>query len=608
MSTTPFFSTVVFLTGICAAIAQPAPFQTPTNTSLAFPVSALTANGLPGLTNPPAQLTVSFVAANSAHGGHVSLVNTQAWVQRYNAGPGSFFNQAAQVAADQSGNVFVTGNSYNALTGAYGYATVKYAGNGTALWTNRYDGGAGDAGGSFPHHLALDAAGNVVVAGESHNLSTGADVVTIRYSADGVAMLTNRYGTANDDQSPGMVLDAASNACLIVQSYPPDSSQWDYVTLEYNAAGNAVWTNFYKGSTNGFDVAEGIAADAAGNVFITGGSVGTNGQAMATLKYSAGGAALWTNIYQSAVVDQGRTLFVDPAGNVLVAGESISISASYPVIKYTNNGTPLWTNILAGPNYSGGLVPQITMDVAGNIFVIGGAPGTDGPGIYTVLKLNSNGVPLWTNLNVNFNGTNASIAASAVDNAGNLYAAGFSKGPGGTGSDYVILKFSRDGTALWTSRYDGPVRGDDLAIAMTVDGAGNVYVTGQSASLDGTVDFATVKYADEAVYTPPTSFIGTDTFTFVGTDNAGNTATGLVQIVVGPQPLRFNPGALELDSLGLHLQVNGAAGTNAVVIYASSDLLNWIPLATNPPVAGSVQFLDTTATNAPRRFYRASQP
>jgi hypothetical protein len=121
------------------------------------------------------------------------------------------------------------------------------------------------------------------------------------------------------------------------------------------------------------------------------------------------------------------------------------------------------------------------------------------------------------------------------------------------------------------------------------------------------MDFATVKYADNVVYTPPTNFVGTDTFTFVATDNLGNTATGLVQIVVSPQTLQFNPGALRLDSLGLHLQVDGAPGTGGVVLYASPDLLGWAPIATNPPVLGSASFLDASVTNAPRRFYRAAQ-
>ena len=45
---------------------------------------------------------------------------------------------------------------------------------------------------------------------------------------------------------------------------------------------------------------------------------------------------------------------------------------------------------------------------------------------------------------------------------------------------------------LWTNRHDGPANGDDQASAITMDGAGNVFVTGYSQN--GTEhDYATIK-------------------------------------------------------------------------------------------------------------------
>jgi len=137
------------------------------------------------------------------------------------------------------------------------------------------------------------------------------------------------------------------------------------------------------------------------------------------------------------------------------------------------------------------------------------------------LKLNSDGVPLWTNLNVSFSVPNASLTASTIDHAGNLYLTGYA---GGTNSDFVTMKFAGDGTALWTNRYDGPAGGADYAQALAVDDTGDVYVTGQSDGGLSGFDYATVKYADYISYTPPTNFTGTDTFTFTAVDNLGNSA------------------------------------------------------------------------------------
>jgi hypothetical protein len=85
--------------------------------------------------------------------------------------------------------------------------------------------------------------------------------------------------------------------------------------------------------------------------------------------------------------------------------------------------------------------------------------------------------------------------------------------------------------------------------------------------------------------------------------------------VVGPPiiltvlrtPLRFDnpPQGIELTNGETHLRLLGASGVGPVVLLASSDLLTWEPVLTNPPVIGLVEFTNVAAGNQPRRFYRA---
>lgn len=104
------------------------------------------------------------------------------------------------------------------------------------------------------------------------------------------------------------------------------------------------------------------------------------------------------------------------------------------------------------------------------------------------------GVPLWTNrYNGSGNGYDASYAV-AVDTNGNVLVAGYSRGSG-SGYDYTTLKYSGAGVPLWTNRYNGPGNGVDYAIAIAVDGSGNVYVTGNSPGSGGSDDYATIKYS-----------------------------------------------------------------------------------------------------------------
>ena len=65
---------------------------------------------------PTAQAQVSNTETEGA--------NTELWVARYN-GPANFWDDAWALAVDDSGNVYVTGQSYESGTG-YDYATIKY--------------------------------------------------------------------------------------------------------------------------------------------------------------------------------------------------------------------------------------------------------------------------------------------------------------------------------------------------------------------------------------------------------------------------------------------------------------------------------------------------
>jgi len=49
------------------------------------------------------------------------------------------------------------------------------------------------------------------------------------------------------------------------------------------------------------------------------------------------------------------------------------------------------------------------------------------------------------------------------------------------------------------------------------------------------------------------------------------------------------------------------SSVNPVVIYASSNLLNWQAIFTNAPSGNPIEFTDTPPAGATRRFYRASQ-
>ena len=101
----------------------------------------------------------------------------QLWVARNSA---TSVDQASRVTTDATGNVYVIGSSQGNSSTRTDYATVKYAAaSGQQLWAARYNGP--DNGNDRATAIAVTAAGEVYVSGNSFGNDTGSDYATIKY-------------------------------------------------------------------------------------------------------------------------------------------------------------------------------------------------------------------------------------------------------------------------------------------------------------------------------------------------------------------------------------------------------------------------------------------
>jgi hypothetical protein len=200
------------------------------------------------------------------------------WTNRYN-GPGNGDDQATALGLDAGGNVFVTGYSTNNSSG-YDYATIGYSSAGVPSWTNRYDGPSSR--GDRATALAVNASGNVLVTGSSFD----GGYTTLAYSAAGLPLWTNRYsGPGGDDEAVALAADAAGNVFVTGYSLEVSSSQYAYAyaTVAYSGTGAPLWTNRYPAQS----YAAALAVDRSGNVFVTGYFIVVNANHdYATIKYA----------------------------------------------------------------------------------------------------------------------------------------------------------------------------------------------------------------------------------------------------------------------------------------------------------------------------------
>ncbi len=455
----------------------------------------------------------------------------QEWAIRYN-GTNNSNDRAFALALDNSGNVYVSGyTTIEALND--NYATLKYSPQGTFQWLQTYNGPSTGTSYDEAYAITVDISGNVYVTGFSRGNGSGYDIATIKYNSSGVLQWVQRYnGNDNgDDGAYSIAVDNSGNIYITGESKNFSHNQ-DYCTIKYNTNGVLQWIALYNGTGNADDYAYTLALDNSGNVYITGvaGGSGTNSD-YCTIKYNNSGVQQWVQYYNGQPgynVDIAHAICIDDSGSVYVTGQSRYTSEQdhdYATIKYNTNGVQQWVKRYNGPGYSNDIAWGIAVDDLGNVYVTGESRGTSYSGSedYATVKYNLSGTQLWA-ARYNSSVNDVDIAyAIALDSLGNIYVTGQSSG-NNTNRDYATIKYNSSGVQQWEARYNGPASHEDQGKAIKIGAWGNVYVTGFSRGNGTLEDYATIKYI-QSPYIPSNLSalaVSSSRINLSWTDNSGN--------------------------------------------------------------------------------------
>jgi hypothetical protein len=422
---------------------------------------------------PPVRVLFTFYFTFCLLSTTASAQIQQAWVTRYNNGITNGNHQALKMSLDSSGNIYVIGFSQN-NNAQTGYATLKYAPNGTQLWATRYDSTNGTA--ATPAALVVDLNNDVVVTGSA---------LTIKYDSTGIR------NWAAPCAGHALAVDADKN--IYVTGFGTN-----FNTQKLSVLGSNVWATSF--SDIGPTLAQTISIDKYTNIYIAGSDVyfyfnGGHYEQLITIKCSPNGQQLWTNMSQHG-----------PAGQVTVAGSGVDASndlcvvanyiggaaLGYDTFEYTSGGSLKWN---ASPNFNFnsrayGLAINRNSDL-----LMTGKAGNDFPNyFYGSFKLSAGGSTLWTNFYPQPSSGVSAGNSIAIDSANNSYVTGCAPGADGS-NDIVTIAYDTNGKQLWLQRYDGPAHGDDAGNAIAVDNNGNVYVAGYETVIGGGTEMVLIKYS-----------------------------------------------------------------------------------------------------------------
>jgi len=363
------------------------------------------------------------------------------------------------IAVDGSGNIYVAGYTgstdfptANALQSApggppganYDAFVAKLKADGSALAYSTYLGGSDI---DQANGIGVDSAGNAYVAGYTastnfptiHALQTtspgGGDAFVAKISADGSALLYSTYlGGGLLDWAWAIAVDSAGNAYVGGFTTSPN-----FPTT--NNAFQSVHAGVVCSADNCIEPPSYIANY---DVFVA--------------KIAPDGSFLYSTFLGGLGDDEARSIAIDSAGNAYVTGDTTS--ANFPT-KNAAQSTP-----------HGGFVAKISPDGSALLYstYLGGS-GSDAPG------------------------------GIAADGAGNAYVTGYTTStdfptknalqsainpndPHKTDAFVAKIDTTQSGSAsIVFSTYLGG-SGTDIGSGITVDGAGNAYIAGQTTSVD----------------------------------------------------------------------------------------------------------------------------
>jgi Carboxypeptidase regulatory-like domain/Beta-propeller repeat/Putative Ig domain len=351
------------------------------------------------------------------------------------------------IAVDASGNAYVTGDTSSTnfpgatppLHGLRDAFVTKFNAAGSALVYSTYLGGNNV---DYGFDIAIDGAGNAYVTGKTSSTDfpvmnafdstysggTDEDAFVTRLNAAGSALvystyLSGQYGA----RGWGIATDGAGNAYVTGTTsinFPVTANAFEstnynsgfIAALDTNASGAAslLYSSFL--AHTGFAEGRAIAADATGNVYVTGNLNST------TTDFATPGA------FQTTFGGGSQDAFVEKF-NTNLSGAFSRVYATY----LGGSGKDI-----GGADGAGNSGKAIAIDESGNAYVTGATASTNFP----------------------------------VFPAGSAY-----QGVNGGQNDAFLTKLNANGSSLIYSTYLGG-SGDDFGRSVAVNVAGSAYVTG----------------------------------------------------------------------------------------------------------------------------------
>ena len=303
--------------------------------------------------------------------------------------------------ADDSGYVYVAGSmngSFDGQTNSGGrdLCLTKFDADGNKQWTRLWGSSADDGAAA----VGVDESGNVYVTGNTQGPFDGqshsgiSDFCLTKFDSDGNKQWTRIWGSSEYDAGAGVAVDGSGS--VFVAGFASGSldgqsfkGYWDFCLTKFDTNGNKQWTQLW--GSEDIDYANGISADQSGCVYVAGvtggsfdGQTNSGSRDFCLTKFDNDGNKQWTRLWGSTDMDYAGGVAEDGTGSVYVAGytrgeldgQVNSGERDFCLTKFRDDGNREWVRIWGSENHDLGY--DVSLDEFGSVYVAGSTRGTFG--------------------------------------------------------------------------------------------------------------------------------------------------------------------------------------------------------------------------------------
>ncbi|MEQ1751619.1 MAG: hypothetical protein ABL974_19510, partial [Prosthecobacter sp.] len=357
-------------------------------------------------------------------------------------GAGSAADEAAAVAVDAAGDVYISGYVTIAAGNTDIYVAKLSGADGSPLWTQTFNGSANGL--DSASSLVLQGSSHVIIGGSMTNTGAGSDFFGAKLSqSDGSITWSQSHNSAaaQADSAAAVAVGSDGNVAL---SGISNNDAW---TVQLAAVdGSLNWQRRY-GIAGKIDGSRAVGIDANNDIIISAYTQAANYD-IYTAKYSRiDGSILWASTYNSSYnsSDAPWSLVLDSSGNALIAGTSYPSSTTRDSItlKYDGlSGTQQWERRYNGPASKNDEHHSISLDGNNNPVVTGYSANLDNTTDVYTAKLSANtGIPIWEQRYNNAAANKNDLGrATAADPGGRAWVTGYQNSASNI-SEVLLLKY-----------------------------------------------------------------------------------------------------------------------------------------------------------------------